>query len=254
MPFEAFLSQDQNRPRRGRQVTVALSLVLHAGLATAAIVYSFWHVDVLSPPTVTVTFLNNSPPPPPPPPPPKKRTAAQTKPVVVKDIVQPKPNEIVQPKAKPVEEPKEEDGEEGGEEGGVAGGVVGGVAGGVAVAAAPPAARPPPPPPKPEEIAPKFLPPNIAGQQLLTDPRKDAQYRVALPPALATAGMRLWAMLKVCVSEEGNVFDVKVIKSMDVTADSLLQAKIKTWRYKPVSIDGHAVRFCYNFRYEHVPQ
>jgi hypothetical protein len=50
------------------------------------------------------------------------------------------------------------------------------------------------------------------------------------------------------------VQDVKVIKSMDASADSLLQAKIMTWKYKPMSIDGHAVRFCYNFRYEHVPQ
>jgi periplasmic protein TonB len=250
MPFEAFLTQNQTRPKRGRRITVGLSLALHAGLATWAVVYSFWHVDVLSPPTVTVTFLNNAPPPPPPPPPPKKKTTAQTKPVTVKDIVQPKANDIVQPK-KPVEETKEDDGEEGGEEGGVAGGVVGGVIGGVAPAA-PPAA--PPPPPKPQDLAPKFLAPNIASQQLLTDPRKDPRYRVALPPALATAGMRLWAMLKVCVSEEGNVSDVKIVKSMDATADSLLQAKIMTWRYKPVSIDGHAVRFCYNFRYEHVPQ
>jgi periplasmic protein TonB len=251
MPFEAFLTQNQTRPKRGRRVMVALSLVVHAGLASAAIVYSFWHVDVLSPPTVTVTFLNNAPPAPPPPPPPKKKATAQTKPVTVKEILQPKANELVQPKSK-VEETKEDDGEEGGEEGGVAGGVVGGVAGGVVVAGLAPAARPPPP--KPEDVAPKFLPPNIAGQQLLTDPRKDPQYRVTLPPALGTAGMRLWAMLKVCVSEEGNVFDVKIIKSMDVAADSLLQAKIKTWRYKPMSIDGHAVRFCYNFRYEHVPQ
>jgi protein TonB len=253
MPFEAFLTQHHIRPKKGRRVMVALSLVLHGGLVIAAVVYSFWNVDVLSPPTVTVTFLNNSPPSPPPPPPPKKKTAAQTKPVTPRELVQPKANEIVQPKAaKPVEEAKEDDGEEGGEEGGVAGGVVGGVAGGVAVAAPPAPARPPPP--KAEEIAPKFLPPNIAGQQLLTDPRTDPRYRVALPPALGNAGMRLWAMLKVCVSEEGDVSDVKIIKSMDATADSLLQAKIKTWRYKPINIDGHAVRFCYNFRYEHLPQ
>jgi protein TonB len=252
MPFEAFLTQQQTRPTRARRVMVALSLVLHGGLVIAAVVYSFWHVDVLSPPTVTVTFLNNAPPAPPPPPPPKKKTATQTKPVTVKDILQPKANEIVQPKTKQVEETKEDDGEEGGEEGGVAGGVVGGVIGGAPPGAPPPSARPPAP--KPEEVAPKFLPPNIASQQLLTDPRTDPRYRVALPPALGSAGMRLWAMLKVCVSEVGDVSDVKIIKSMDATADSLLQAKIKTWRYKPVSIDGHAVRFCYNFRYEHVPQ
>jgi periplasmic protein TonB len=251
MPFEAFLTQTQKRPKRGRRLTVALSLVFHGALVVAAVVYSFWHVDVLSPPTVTVTFLTGAPPPPPPPPPPKKKTATPTK-TVSKEIVQPKPNEIVQPKTKPVEEQKEDDGEEGGEEGGVAGGVVGGVVGGVAVAA--PSTPPPPPPPPKVDEPPKFLSPSIAGQQLLTDPRKDPQYRVVLPPALGTAGMRLWAMLKVCVSEQGDVSDVKIIKSMDVAADSLLQAKVKTWKYKPVNVDGHAVRFCYNFRYEHVAQ
>ena len=230
---------------------VALSLGLHGGLVIAAVVYSFWQVDVLSPPSVTVTFLTNAPPLPPPPPPPPKKSSAQTRPVTPRDIVQPKANEILQPKTKQVEEAKEDDGEEGGEEGGVAGGVVGGVLGGMALGG--PAAQKPPPPPKVEE-PPKFLPPNIASQQLLTDPRTDPRYRVALPPSLGSAGMRLWAMLKVCVSEAGDVSDVKIIKSMDAAADSLLQAKIKTWRYKPINIDGHAVRFCYNFRYEHLPQ
>src|SRR5215470_10105008 len=106
MPFEAFLQQKQARPTKRRRMTVALSLGAHGALAIAAVVHSFWHTDELSPPTVTVTFLAAAPPPPPPPPPPKKKTA-QSKPRPTREIVQPKPSEIVQPKDR--EEPKQED-------------------------------------------------------------------------------------------------------------------------------------------------
>jgi protein TonB len=241
MPFEAFLNHKQAGPGMRRRLTVASSLAVHGALGVAAMVHSFWHTDELSPPTVTVTFLAAAPPPPPPPPPAKKKTT-QAK-TVTREIVQPKPNEILQPKVK--EQVKEDEGEEGGVVGGVAGGVLGGVVGGVVpVAVAPP----------PKEQAPRFLPPSVAGQQLLTDPVKDPQYRVALPPAFRQPGMRLWAMLKVCVSREGNVSDVRLIKGMDPAVDPLLLAKVQTWRYKPMSIDGRAITFCYNVRYEHASQ
>jgi protein TonB len=248
MPFEAFLQQKQAKPTKGRRLTIGVSLGAHGALAIAAVVHSFWHTDELSPPTVTVTFLAALPPPPPPPPPPKKKSTP-TK-TVTKDIVQPKPNELLQPKAKE-EQPKEEEGDENGEVDGVAGGVVGGVVGGVGIGTPPPAPPPPPspPPPLPKEQA-SFLSPSVAVQQLLTDPRLDKQYRVTLPPALQQAGMRLWAMLKVCVNTEGGVSDVKIIKGMDPSVDPLLLAKVQTWRYKPWTRDGRPSPFCYNVRYE----
>ncbi len=226
-------------------MTVILSLVFHGALVVVAFVHSFWRIEELSPPTVTVTFLSATTPPPPPPPPPKRKSAPKTKPVTQKPLVQPKANELLQPRDKVEEKPEEDKGEEGGVEGGVAGGVSAGV-----TSAPPP---PPPPPPKVDE-APKFLPPNIAGQQLLTNPVTDPQYRVVMPAAFGSAGMRLWAMVKICVSPQGNVSDAKIIKSMDPAVDRLLVEKIKTWKYKPVSIDGHFVTFCYNLRYEHVPR
>jgi periplasmic protein TonB len=237
MAFEAFLTQDRVLPRKGRRIMVALSLALHGGLLVAAVAYSFWHVDELSPPTVTVTFLANAPPPPPPPPPPKKRSAVT--PTVTREIVQPRATDLLQPKTQQKEEQK-------GEENGVAGGVAGGVGLGEAIAAAPP--------PKEPDAPPKFLAPSVGGQLLLTDPRKDARYRVVMPPALSRAGMQLWAMLKVCVSKQGDVSDVKIIKGMDPTVDPLLQEKIKTWRYTPMTIDGRPAAFCYNVRYEHATQ
>ena len=224
---------------------VTLSLVFHGALVVVAFVHSFWHIEELSPPNVTVTFLSATPPPPPPPPPPKRKSAPKSKPTPQKTLAQPRPNELMQPRDKPVDKPVEDTGEEGGMEGGVEGGVSGSP-----IAAAPP---PPPPPPKKED-PPRVLPPSIAGQQLLTNPVTDPQYRVVMPPAFGQAGMRLWAMVKICVSTQGNVSDVKVIKGMDPAVDGLLVDKIKTWKYKPVTIDGKFVTFCYNLRYEHVPR
>ncbi|MFZ5896655.1 MAG: energy transducer TonB [Myxococcota bacterium] len=249
MAFEAFLTQEKGRPKKWRRLTVTLSLAFHGALLIAAVVYSFWHVDELSPPVVTVTFLAATPPPPPPPPP-KKKTASKVKPVTPKEIVQPKATDIIQPKEKP-EEVEHDDGVEGGVEGGVAGGVVSDVA--------PPKEAPPPPPPAPppppkEDAPPKFVPPNVAAQQLLTDPRTNPAYRVIMPAAFSSAGMRLWAMVKICVSKAGSVADVKLIKGMDPAVDPLLLSKIRTWRYRPMSIDGQPIAFCYNLRYEHATQ
>src|SRR5438309_9742139 len=103
MSFEAFLHQGQGVPVGWRRLTYTVSIGLHVVLLTAGVVRSFWHVEELTPPVVKVTFLAANTPPPPPPPP--KRKSNPTKVVVKHDIVQPKPNQIIQPK---VEEEKPE--------------------------------------------------------------------------------------------------------------------------------------------------
>jgi outer membrane biosynthesis protein TonB len=55
-------------------------------------------------------------------------------------------------------------------------------------------------------------------------------------------------MFKVCVTASGTVQDVKVIKSADTLADNDWMAKIRTWRYKPYTINGRSVPFCYPLR------
>ena len=55
--FESFLTQEKTKPKRGRRVTFTVSAALHGALIIVAIIYSFWHVDELSPETVTVTFI-----------------------------------------------------------------------------------------------------------------------------------------------------------------------------------------------------
>lgn len=244
MAFEAFLTYDKSLPKKGRRVTYTASLGLHVVLLVAGVVYSFWHVDELSPPTVTVTFMTAAPPPPPPPPPPKKKSSTskpKTKPV---EIVQPKPNEIVQPKEEKKEEPEEEEegAEEGGQEGGVKGGVVGGVIGGVVGGVVGSTGST-------DNAPPRFVAPNVAKGQLAIDPQAD-QHRVKLPPALSRADMMMWAMVKICVSKEGNVTDVKIIRGADPTVDPEIKVKLRTWRYKPYAVDGRPVPFCTNVRYE----
>jgi protein TonB len=226
MAFESFLTQQKRKPTRARRITYTVSMALHGGLLVAGVIWSFWHVDELSPPNVTITFMSATPPPPPPPPP-KKKTAPKPKPVV---ITQPKINQIVQPKEVIKDEPKDDDGVEGGVEGGVAGGVVGAM-------------------PTEQPTAPRFLPPQVGSKQLLIDPQSD-QYRVKLPPALSRAGMTLWAMVKMCISKDGTVHEAKIIKGADPTVDPSIVSTLKTWRYKPMTVDGRPVPFCYNVRYE----
>src|SRR5688572_28039248 len=108
MAFDAFLKQDLARPKKWRRITFTVSLALHGVLLAVGAVYSFWHVEELSPPSVTVTFLAGIPPSPPPPPPPKRKKT-QVKPKVPTEIVQPKPDAVVQPP--PKEQPPEPEAE-----------------------------------------------------------------------------------------------------------------------------------------------
>lgn len=234
MAFDLYLSQDKAKPRKLLRVLFTVSLAAHVVMLAALAVRGFWHVDELSPPGVTVTFLSGAPPPPPPPPPPKKKKTAIVKPKV--EVVQPTPTEIVQPILQR-EEPKVEEEEDEGQEGGVEGGVAGGVVGGVVNA-------PPPPPDEP----PKTLPPAVGGSQLLIDP-SDAAYRVVLPPALNRAGMSFWALVKICVGVDGNVKSATLVKKADPLIDDQIVEKVSTFRYKPYSLDGRPVPFCYVLRY-----
>ncbi len=228
MAFENFLTQDKSAPTKWRRITYSLSLGLHAALLVAGAIYSFWHVEELSPPSVSVTFLAGAPPPPPPPPPPKRKKT----PTVIKkpvEVVQPRPSQIVQPKEKPPEpEEEEDDGEEGGVEGGVAGGVVGGIIGGTG-------------------SGPVNVAPNIGANQNITD-MNDPRYRPSLPAALNRGGMVVWGLFKLCVSVQGGVTSVQALKPADPLVDQDWIAKIKLWKYKPYTVNGRPVPFCTNVR------
>jgi len=234
MAFEAVLAPDAASPRRWRRVTVIVSVAVHVAALAVGVAYSFWYVDELPLPAVSVTLAGA---PPPPPPPAGRRSSGKVRP----KIVTPKP-ELVQPKehAKPAEEkpaPDEKDdphGQEGGEKGGVQGGVQGGVVG-----------APVPP-------TPKMLGAKVAHLQLLINPDVDP-YKVQLPPALerlTRAGAQVSAVVRVCVSAHGDVTDVKVLRGADPAIDPQIPVVLRRWRYRPYQVDGRPEAFCYNFRYE----
>ncbi len=243
MAFEQFLTQkkDASRSKRWRSVTYSVSLLLHGVLLLGMVARSFWHVEELQPPAVHVTLAALHPPPPPPPPAPApKAEAPEVKPKVA---VRPRPApQIVQPVA-PTETPPAEATASNGE--GEPGGVEGGVAGGVATAAPPP----PPPPPKRVEPVVILLPPNVGSGQRLSD-LNDPRFRPSLPPQLKRAGMIVWGLYRICVAVDGHVDNVKVIKSADNLVDDRWVALIRSWAYKPYSIEGRAVPFCHPMRIE----
>jgi periplasmic protein TonB len=242
--FEQFLTQKQDakQSKRWRSVTYVASLLLHGAFFTGMVVRSFWNVDELQPPTVHVTMASLRPPPPPPPP----AAAPKAEAVKPKVVVRPRPtNQIVQPT--PEERPKAVAEAATDDEGGEAGGEAGGVEGGVATAAPPP--PPPPPPTKHVEPLAILLPPNVGLGQRLSD-LSDPRYRPSLPPQLNRAGMIVWGLYRICVAVDGRVENVRVLKSADQLVDDRWVALIRSWEYRPYSIEGRAVPFCHAMRIE----
>jgi major membrane immunogen (membrane-anchored lipoprotein) len=63
------------------------------------------------------------------------------------------------------------------------------------------------------------------------------------------AGRREWAMLfRICVSTEGTVSNVVVLKSASEEVDRLVGAAITSWRYRPRIVDGSPRPFCHPIR------
>jgi periplasmic protein TonB len=244
MAFEAILSQHDAKPKRWRRVMFAVSVALHAGALLAGIVHSIWQVEEMPMPSLQVTLT--AAPPPPPPPPPARNKSADSKPKK-REV---KPQELVVPKdtkvePKPEPESSADDGQTNGEPAGQAGGVEGGVSGGVVGGVV--GAAPAPPPPKP--TGPKLVSAKIARGQLLIDPNAEP-YRVKLPPALARSGETYVAMLRICVSAQGAVTGVQLMKGASPAIDPQFPRVIGRWRYRPLLADGQPTPFCYLLRYE----
>ena len=92
MAFEAVLAPDAASPRRWRRITVIVSVAAHVAALAVGVAYSFWYVDELPLPAVSVTLAGA--PPPPPPPPARRRSSGKVRP---KTVETPKP-QLVQPK------------------------------------------------------------------------------------------------------------------------------------------------------------
>jgi hypothetical protein len=62
--------------------------------------------------------------------------------------------------------------------------------------------------------------------------------------------MVVWGLYKICVSVAGQVTEVKVVKPADALVEGPWIQKIKTWQYRPYSINGRPVPYCYPMRLE----
>lgn len=243
MAFEAILQQQQVKPQRWRRTTVIVSVALHAVALTVALVHSVWQVEEMPMPSLQVTLTAAVPPPPPPPPPAARKSASESRPKT--RPVEPK-TELVTPTKTPKEPPKPEadsskdDGEAHGQAGGQVGGVEGGVVGGVVGAT---------PPPPPKQTGPKIVSASVGRGQLLIDPNAE-RYRVKLPTVLARTGETYAAMLRLCVSAEGGVTSVQVLKGAGAALDGQFPSVMGRWRYRPLLVDGVPTPFCYLLRYE----
>jgi protein TonB len=205
------------KPSWKRRAVLTVSLALHGIAAIVLVVYSFVHVEEITPPALSLTFFSAPPPPPPPPPPAKKHTEVKH---IEKKIVTPTTvPQLVQPKQEE-QKPDEDDGEEGGVEGGVAGGVKGGVVGGVVGGTGVPAAKP------------KNVPPHTLEQAKLSGEMPHLPDIVKIQRK--GTGLAI-SMVKVCIDQSGNVNQVSVLQGIP-GADAAIISAVRAWRYKPQPI------------------
>ncbi len=233
--FESFTQKQEGRGKRLTKVLLG-SLFLHGVALSVVLFLDHMRINPVPQPPAMVTFVDfaSLPPPPPPPPPPKKKRSKPKPEQKVEPKPQPKikefvaPKEIPQEEAREPEEPEEgfDDGVEGGVEGGVVGGVVGGVIGGTVEAPPPP---PPPPPPKPTYQAPDII-----------KKRRIAGSEPAYPRIARAAGLEATIIVKIFITPDGRVGEVKFLKT-DKHFEKAVRQALASWKFSPHTINGRAV-------------
>ncbi len=234
MTFDAFLTLDRPRSNRWRRLTYVLSLALHGALLVVGVAASFWRVEEVSANVQIPVYMGAFTPPPPPPPPagktrptprPRTRTAV---------LVQPRPTQVptpVEPTHEEIEGPPGDPTDTGNDPNSIG------------------------PPGDPCSVGPcdgpstRFLAPHVAQAQLAIDPHADP-YRVHLPPALASARISVWALVKICVKASGEVESASILESSEASLDATIVSVMRGWRYRPFTLDGRPVPFCSNVRYQ----
>ena len=219
-----------------------LSLFLHA-LAIGVIVgMSYWMVEAVQPPPIPVTLYAAPPPPPPPPPAAAKKKAEPEQPKQEVKVEQPKE---VQPTQIPEEEPQEDvqgadenqstdvPGEEGGIEGGVEGGVIGGVEGGVVggVIGGTPGGTVGGTGDEPMRITAEVKQPELV-----------KKVEPPYPELARRSKIQGVVILEAVITKEGNVEEVKVLRSLHPMMDQAAVNAVKQWKYKPAMLNGRPVK------------
>ena len=234
--FDLIAGNVQHAPRP-HAVPLLGATVAHAVVAGAVAVPLLLMTGQLPEVPTMMAFVvaaPEPPPPPPPPPPPAARQAAKAAEV-----------KAASPDAAPVEAPKtiqpeppriggEEDlpeGVEGGVPGGVTGGVVAGIVGDL----------PTPPPPPPQAPPPPAAPVRVGGE--IKAPALLRRVEPVYPGVAVSAHIEGLVILEATVNDQGEVTEVRVLRSTSpLLANAALDA-VKEWRYSPLMLNGHKVKF-----------
>jgi protein TonB len=265
--------------RRRWAASFGLVTVFHLAVIAMGVAYSYWHVEELTPQRLRVTFMSMTPSLPPmpqpargrevakklapPPPPPAgghaggKKVAMQT---TAPELVAPPPSEIVQPPETPPLVKKEfrthddeydedddakpsatarvrktsiddessgrADGVTGGVKGGTVGGTVGGTIGGVGD------------PEGPRSVS------SQVGSLL-----KESGNMPPFSSLLMHDKMVYVVGTKICVSTTGAVYKLIITKRSGTVLDAGVINTVKTWRYRPMTVNNTPVRFCYPVKF-----
>lgn len=212
-------------------VSTSVQLAVILVVATLPLLYV---TDQLpSAPTVMAFVAAPPPPAPPPPPPPPPSAPAATPKAEARAVprAEPAAAPIVEPTAiAPVEaQTWVEPGVAGGVEGGIPGGIVGGVVGGLPEAPAPP---PPPAPTRPVRIGGQIDAPALVH-------RVEPYY----PSFAVSARIQGVVILEAIVDDEGQVAEVRVLRSVNRVLDIEAERAVRQWRYSPLVLNGQPTPF-----------
>ncbi len=229
--FEDVLIESIHKKGSGkRPLTFILSILIHGLVIGSVIAASLWYVEDVPEPPIPVQFYAAAPPPPPPPPPaapkaPPPKTAAKPQPTTPQKVMAPTviPESIPAPLPTPEPPAPAVEGVEGGVEGGVPGGVVGGVLGG-------------PPGGTGSDVG---APLRVGGD--VKAPILKQRIEPMYPEAARKTRMQGVVILEAIITADGNVANVKVLKSVNPLLDAAAERAVSQWVYRPATLNGRAV-------------
>jgi len=227
--FESFSdSSTARRSRKGLAASTIVAVVVYGGAGSFFLAFATTKeapVEKL----VEVSFEKLLPKknlPPPPPPPPKVRK-------VVAVVAAPQIQELIAPKEVPKEKPPESDTKVVAQAGGEGNGIPGAAYGSGPAAPEPP--PPPPPPPKPKKQEAMNLPEEA--EPPVADPGNTAP---SYPEAARAAGIEGRVILRIVISETGEVTSVTVMRGDPILAQAAVEV-VKGWKFQPATLEGKPI-------------
>jgi periplasmic protein TonB len=240
--FGAFEVRTDADATKRYTITTAVSLVVLASLAGAAVAFSGREQEkVDEPEVIDVTFqtpTDEPPPPPPPPPPPtpetmKPKRSDAPRPPTAAPVT---PTKLSDEKLEEADESKFKVLDSGGEAGGemTAGSDFGGTPGGLGNTA-------PPPAPKPKAVKKVAKAGPVQMPENATPPKPvGGNSPPAYPEEARSTGVEGEVYLKIVINEDGSVGDIEVKKGDEPFVSAAIAA-VKSWKYTPALLDGKPI-------------